>query len=740
MGIKKMKLATKTSLAIAAILTISLGVLILVSVLSVSKEMKETIDGEFLGYATQNGIIVQGVVDDAAGVAQNLRDYLEDSYVVYDGMLAKQPVDEEGNKVPFPTKKSVVYDADMIELNYEVENYILHNAWSIINNSPDIMGVGAFFEPYAYEDSIKDYSLYVTKKEADGKTAQSYGAYSEYSKNEYYSVAATTQKDFFTRPYVDQGVTMITASYPIISGDRTQGVIVVDIDVDHFAKVKSTDEKYPTMFANILTQDGTIVYDSESKDLVGRRLEEVLGGEVYGQIDAAMRAGLPFQISADRDGAAVTQHYYSIKAGEETWWSSTSLAKSDLNKAVVRLVVMMIGMALVILALIIFAVVLLLRRMLKPINGVVAAAESIFRGELDIQVAAQSEDEIGILARTFAAMADNLKIIISEVGYLLGEMADGNFRLATQYENRYVGEYRNILLAMRNINRSLSHTLTQINTAAEQVNTGAEQVSSGAQALASGSAEQAAAVEELNAAVTQIADQAEKTLSTIEVAAGYIEQAGAGVAASNDYMRQLSEAMAEIGASSNQIANITKVIEDIAFQTNILALNAAIEAARAGAAGKGFAVVADEVRSLAAKSAQAARQTAELIAASAATVERGAQLTGQTAQALQQTGVNAQKVNEGFGSIEQASAEQATAIEQIKEGLNQVSSVIQTNAATAEENSATSEEMSAQAATLRGEVQRFQLRDEAKDGAAGRIAQSEGGEAAMRAGAASGKY
>ena len=174
-------------------------------------------------------------------------------------------------------------------------------------------------------------------------------------------------------------------------------------------------------------------------------------------------------------------------------------------------------------------------------------------------------------------------------------------------------------------------------------------------------------------------------------------------------MVKMTKAMEHIGEVSSQIAGIAKVIEDIAFQTNILALNAAIEAARAGAAGKGFAVVADEVRNLAAKSAEAAKRTAELIRSSTAAVDDGCLISTQTAKILDEVREKARMVTESIAKIEGASAEQAAAIEEIKNGLHQVSIVVQTNAATAEENSAASEEMSAQAVTLLNEVEKFQL-------------------------------
>ncbi len=349
------------------------------------------------------------------------------------------------------------------------------------------------------------------------------------------------------------------------------------------------------------------------------------------------------------------------------------------------------------------------RSLSRRIRVVVEATEKLSKGDLDVHIDVDSKDEIGVLAESSRRMSDTLKAIISDLSRGLEAFAGGNFALDSQAEDSYVGDYRPMLDNIRKVRDKLSDTLSNIGIAAEQVSTGSEQVSAGAQALASGSTEQAAAVEELGATVEHISDQARGNLDMVDSAAKSIRESDEGVAAGNRHMEQLTEAMAEVASASSQIASITKVIEDIAFQTNILALNAAIEAARAGNAGKGFAVVADEVRTLAAKSAEAAKQTAELIENSVSTVARGTELTSQTAQILKDVDAAARGATESFGKIEQSIAEQTGAIEQIREGLSQISSVVQTNAATAEENSATSEEMSAQAVALQQEVQKFRL-------------------------------
>lgn len=707
---KKKSLAAKTSLGVAVVLIFSLLLLVASSVKTASSELIKTINSEFTGIATENGIMVQNILDSASGTARDLQSYLQNSFAEYEQMVATQQRDEDGVKIPFARARSQVYDINLIETNREVETYILNTAWNAVGNSVDIAGIGVFFESNAFDPAIKDYTVYVGNQDAVDKTAQSYGAYEDYGSQDYYTEAARTQSSVFTKPYQDQGMTMITAAFPVVYKGETKGVIVVDLNVDNFEQLHSTDSKYSTMFANVYSDDSTIIYDSENLNNIGEKFSSLIGESQYSKIQQKISGGQSFDIKVEKpDGTKMSCFFYPILAEGKVWWSSTALEVDDLNKAAVKLAWIMIGMSALATIVILSFVSYFVKKMLRPIDDVVEAANEIAKGNLEVHLNSNSEDEIGTLAKTFEGMSDDLKSIISDVNYVLGEMAKGNFQVRSKIHDKYVGEYNGILLAMRDIRDTLTDTLTQINESSEQVNSGAEQVSDGAQALSQGATEQAASVQELSATIGEISNHIQETTENVQAANTLTGEVGNGVHQSNQKMQEMISAMSEITEKSNEIGKIIKTIDDIAFQTNILALNAAVEAARAGSAGKGFAVVADEVRNLAQKSAEAAKSTTVLIEGTVGAVTNGTKIADETAKSLEAVMEKSNRVVENIQNIADASDEQMRSIKQITTGIDQISSVVQTNSATAEESAAASEELSGQAQILKELISKFKL-------------------------------
>lgn len=354
----------------------------------------------------------------------------------------------------------------------------------------------------------------------------------------------------------------------------------------------------------------------------------------------------------------------------------------------------------------------LIKGITKPIEQLEEAYEKMSKGYVNQDVEYEGADELGALAESFRITSRGLHGVVSDLTYLMDEMANGNFNIRTRAEEMYVGDFQPILESIRRMNKNLSSTLSQINDASDQVASGAEQVSSGAQGLSQGATEQASSVQELAATINEISEQVRLTADNAKEAKGQVEDAGTELSRSNQSMEEMMQAMSEISSKSSEIGKIIKTIEDIAFQTNILALNAAVEAARAGEAGKGFAVVADEVRNLASKSAEAAKNTTRLIEGSIAAVEDGTRIAEQTAGALSATVESTKKAVATVEKISDAAEQQAESVAEVTQGVDQISSVVQTNSATAEESAAASEELSGQSQILKGLVNRFQLRDE----------------------------
>lgn len=345
-----------------------------------------------------------------------------------------------------------------------------------------------------------------------------------------------------------------------------------------------------------------------------------------------------------------------------------------------------------------------------PMRACAQRMKLLVEGDLESPVPqATGQDETAELTRSTAELVAGLNTIISDIGYLLHEMANKNFDIRSSHRDAYVGGFQRILESMRTLKLELSDTMRQIDASAGQVASASGQVSTGSQALSQGSMEQASAIEELAATINEISTSAKTTSAAAEEAGGYVGQAAAQLGSSMEYVKELNAAMERISGSSQEISKIISTIEDIAFQTNILALNAAVEAARAGSAGKGFAVVADEVRNLAAKSDTAAKATKELIEGSIVSVSEGARVVNKVTESLEKTASSAANVSTQMDVVREAVENQTTSIAQVTEGIDQISSVVQTNSATAQESAAASEELSAEATSLKQMVDQFTL-------------------------------
>jgi methyl-accepting chemotaxis protein len=338
----------------------------------------------------------------------------------------------------------------------------------------------------------------------------------------------------------------------------------------------------------------------------------------------------------------------------------------------------------------------------KPVRAMAGIAKKLAVGDLELTINLKSRDEIGELADAFRLLMENTK----EQVCATERIADGD--LTTEIVIR--SEQDQLGKALSGLVKNLNEMVTSVVSASDQVASGSRLVSDSSVSLSQGATEQASSVQELTASLEEISTQTEMNAKNAENANELATKAKAIAEMGNIQMKEMLQAMEEINISSANINKIIKVIDDIAFQTNILALNAAVEAARAGQHGKGFAVVAEEVRTLAAKSANAAQETTDMIENSIRKVEAGTKIANETAAALSQIVDQVSNATELVGAINTASKEQAHGIEQINQGIQQVSQVVQTNAATSEESAAASEELSSQADQLKETISIFKLK------------------------------
>ena len=428
--------------------------------------------------------------------------------------------------------------------------------------------------------------------------------------------------------------------------------LIKDLDTDIQKNLKA-------LYNSLKTEDGQKVYTELNENLnkYNEIRDRVINMSIAGQNDEARKLFYKEGAEPAKLAKQYIDELFDLKETGGVQRAEEYARDTDTTVYMMLSVVVIAVIAAVILGIFISRIISV------PVNKLVIAAEKIADGDLNVEVKQNSRDEIGMLASAFKRMSDNLNDVISS-----------------------------------------------ISTAAEQVSAGSRQVSDSSVELSQGATEQASSIEELTASLEEISTQTRLNSENAAQASSLAENVKTIALNGNKHMKEMLNAMDDINDSSSNISKIIKVIDEIAFQTNILALNAAVEAARAGQHGKGFAVVAEEVRNLAARSANAAKETTDMIEGSIRKVEGGTKIANETAEALGLIVDGVAKAADLVGNIAEASNEQAAGIEQINQGIMQVSQVIQANSATSEESAAASEELSSQAEVLSEQVERFTLK------------------------------
>lgn len=528
-----------------------------------------------------------------------------------------------------------------------------------------------------------------------------------------YFQKSTNGETYISSPLLSKatGQMLMILSAPV-NGDGSKGIVFARLSCDSFSKMINDISLGKSGYGFIVDKTGTVVAH-KNQDNVNQQLNYIETAKTDSSFsDAAkmvqnMIAGKPGIESIHHKGSQLTVGYAPIP-NTDGWSIGVAAKTSELMEGFYISIIIMILFIVVFLIIALICAIRIASPIVNPVIKMVDRLELLSQGDLHSEVPEYvSDDEIGTLSASLKYTVSSLRSIINDTTTVLDGVEKGNYTLTI--ESDYKADFIRLKTSINGIITNLNTIFGNFRDSINQISNGADQISSGAQLLASGTTEQAATVEELNASISNVAHHAEENVVTVSTVNEYVKQTGIELTKGNSYIQNLNQAMNEIGEASKKITNITKVIEDIAFQTNILALNAAIEAARAGEAGKGFAVVADEVRNLAVKVSEAAGETSSLLAHSSSLVENGETLSQETVEILKGLADKADFLGESMEKIRSASAEQVDAIQQINTGLTQVSSVVQTNAATAEESSASSEELAAQAQTMKDEISWIQL-------------------------------
>ena len=501
-----------------------------------------------------------------------------------------------------------------------------------------------------------------------------------------------------------------------IMGTEVTGVVYLVPDENFLNDIMVATNVSKNGSAYMVDSQGTVIAHKDIK-LVEQKDNTIESAKTDSKLKAL--AKLEEKMTAGKTGFG-TYRYGGVKKimayapveNSNGWSIAITAPLSDFNVETIVGIILTIGIVVVSIAIAVVMVRKLADNIGTPIRQCAERLEALAGGDLHSEIPRiDSEDETLMLADATGTIVEGMGKIIGDIKYLLGEMSENNFNVLSRAREYYVGDFEEILLAVRRINHSLSDALGHIRESAEQVGLGSSQLAESGQSLAEGATDQAASVEELLATVNDVTEQVDRNTKNAVSTSRKADDIGRQARTSSARIAEMTGAMKKINDASMEISNIIQTIEEIADQTNLLSLNASIEAARAGEVGRGFAVVAGEIGHLANQSSEAVVNTRQLIEAALSEVRSGNRIADDMAQALQSVIDGMSEIVSAVEEVAENSNEQNGSMQQINMAIEQISQVVQSNSAAAEESSATSQELSAQAIELNDMIDQFRLAD-----------------------------